>query len=76
MQSELLNPLVPVTLVELGAVLGVSEQPRPLTHLRSQCLIECPEAPGSKLLPGARVPVVDGTVAAGVKLAEHCRPVL
>jgi len=75
-QSKLLNPLVPVTLVELGAVLGVSEQPRPLTHLRPQSLIECPEAPRSKLLPGAGVPVVDGAVAAGVELAKHSGSVL
>lgn len=76
MEGELLNPLVPVALVELGAVCGVSEQARPLTHLRAQGLIECPEAAGSKLLPGARVPVVDSGVAAGVKLAEHSGPVL
>ena len=60
MEGELLNPLVPVTLVELGAVCGMSEQARPLAHLRTQGLIECPEAAGSELLPGAGVPVVDG----------------
>ena len=76
MQSKLLNPLVPVTLVELGAVCGVPEQARPLTDLWAQGLIECPEAARSKLLPGARVPVVDSGVAAGVKLAEHSGPVL
>ena len=76
MEGELLNPLVPVTLVELGAVCGVSEQAWPLTDLWAQGLIECPEAARSKLLPGAGVPVVDSGVAAGVKLAEHSWPVL
>lgn len=76
MEGELLNPLVPVTLVELGAVCGVPEQAWPLTDLGAQGLIECPEAARSKLLPGAGVPVVDSGVAAGVELAEHSWPVL
>ena len=76
MESELLYPLVPVTLVELGTVRGVSEQPGSLTHLGAQRLIERPEAAGSKLLPGAGVPVVDRGVATGVELAEHSGSVL
>lgn len=53
MEGELLNPLVPVALVELGAVSGVSEQPGSLADLGSQGLIESSEASWSKLLPGA-----------------------
>ena len=60
MESELLNPLVPVALVELGTVRGVSEQSRPLADLRPEGLIEGPEAAGSELLPGPGVPVVLG----------------
>ena len=58
MQGELLYPFVPVAFIELGAVLRMSEETRSLAHLRSQGLIEGSEASWSKLLPGARVPVI------------------
>jgi len=58
MQRELLDPFVPVTLVELGAVCRMPEEPRPLTDLWTQGLVESPESPGAELLPGSRVPVV------------------
>ena len=72
MEGELLNPLVPVALVELGAVSGVSEQAGSLADLRSKSLIESSEASWSKLLPGAGVPVV---VRPG-QLAQDGRSVL
>jgi len=59
-ESELLYPLVPVTLIELAAVSRMSEQSRPLTHLRTEGLIEGPEAARAELLPGPGVPVVLG----------------
>ena len=58
MESELLNPLVPVALIELCAICRMSEQSRPLTHLRPEGLVEGPEAAGAELLPGPGVPVV------------------
>ena len=60
MESELLYPLVPVTLIELGTVSRVSEQPGPLAHLRTKSLVEGPEAARSELVPDAGVPVVVG----------------
>jgi len=69
-ESELLNPLVPVALVELGAVPGMSEQSRPLTDLRPEGLIEGPEAAGAELLPGPGVPVV----LCRSQFAQHGRP--
>lgn len=60
MESELLDPPVPVALVELAAVPGMSEQSRPLTDLRPEGLIEGPEAAWAELLPGPGVPVVLG----------------
>ena len=76
MQGELLNPFVPVALIELGAVLRMSEEPRSLTHLRSQGLIEGSEATWAKLLPGARVPVVVVRARGWSKLAQNSWPVL
>ena len=70
MESELLDPLVPVALIELCAVCGVSEQSRPLTDLRPEGLIEASEAARAKLLPGPGVPVVLGRG----EFAQHCRP--
>ena len=75
-EGELLDPLVPVALVELGAVLRVAEQPGPLAHLGPQRLVEGSEAAGSKLLPGARVPVVDGRGGGRGELAQHRGSVL
>jgi len=69
-ESELLNPLVPVTLIELCAVRGVSEQSRPLTHLRPEGLVEASEAAWAELLPGPGVPVVLGRG----QLPQHGRP--
>ena len=72
MESELLYPLVPVALVKLGAVRGVSEQSGSLTDLGSQGLIESSEAAWSKLVPDAGVPIV---LRPG-QLAEDGGPVL
>ena len=60
MESELLNPPVPVALIELCAVRGMSKQAWPLTDLRAEGLVEASEASRAKLLPGSGVPVVLG----------------
>ena len=70
MESELLNPPVPVALIELCAVRGMSEQAWPLTDLRAEGLVEASEASRAKLLPGPGVPVVLGRG----QFAQHGRP--
>lgn len=67
-QGELLNPLVPITLVELMTICRMSEESRSLTHFRSQSLIECSKSTRSKLLPDSKVPIVDFII--GTSLAE------
>merc|ERR1719228_1294021 len=57
-KGELLDPFIPVALIELGTICWMSEQAGSLTHLRAECLIEAPVSPRSELLPSPRVPVV------------------
>lgn len=42
MKREAFHPAVPVALIELVACVGVPEETRALTHLRTKCVIEVP----------------------------------
>ncbi len=72
MQRELLNPLVPVALVELVAVRRVAEESGAVAHLRADRLVELPVSARAELVPvGTGEAASAGSAAVAAAAAAH-----